>query len=99
MNKRKLSLLGLTILCGALVVGCTAQRGAHELSGLSHEEIEDSIQDGSITKQEIVAKFGSKYSMEEDVSGLEKWIYELYSSKFKNWIFGCAKATQFIDNK
>lgn len=80
MNK---SILVLTLICGTFIVGCTAQKGSHELSGLTQEHVEKYITDGTTTKDDILSQFGTKFTLEEDAAGLERWVYELTTSRDK----------------
>ncbi|MCP5504801.1 MAG: hypothetical protein H7A41_06580 [Chlamydiales bacterium] len=85
MKKKNLLLLSLA---GALIVGCTSMKGTKELASITNYEIDQFIVDGKTDKHDIVAKFGTQYSVEEDFDGREKWTYELstYKPKASNWI-------------
>jgi len=62
------------------------------------------ITSGSIERPVDIFNFG--FSHEDQIKILQgsqdSLLQEqtlLYRNEFKNWIFGCAKATQFIDHK
>lgn len=63
-------------------------KGTKELANLTNYEVEQYIIDGKTDKHDIVAKFGTQYSVEEDFDGREKWVYQLttYKQKLSNAI-------------
>ncbi|MCB1084946.1 MAG: hypothetical protein KDK60_02475 [Chlamydiia bacterium] len=75
-------------LAGALIVGCTSMKGTKELANVTHYDVDQMIVDGRTHKQDIIAQFGTQYTVEEDFEGREKWIYELstYCPKMSNFI-------------
>ncbi|MCB1107848.1 MAG: hypothetical protein KDK76_07115 [Chlamydiia bacterium] len=69
--------LGTILIIIALVTGCTTKTGTEQLAELTQESIGDFVQDGKTTKEEIIERFGTRYSLFEDNSGKEQWVYEL----------------------
>lgn len=85
MNKKTLTTI---CLLGTLIAGCTSMQGTKELAKLTNYEVDQYIIDGKTDKHDIVAKFGTQYSVEEDFEGREKWVYHLttYKPKLSNMI-------------
>lgn len=61
----------------ALLIGCTSIRTSHVHTKMQTYEIDETIKDGTTTKQEVAKRFGSRCTIETDVDGRERWVYYL----------------------
>lgn len=68
-----------------IITGCVQKSGTNQLSSLSEKAINEMIQDGVTTKQDILNHFGVGYELNQERQ--EQWVYTLIEKQAKSMNF------------